>query len=135
MFSPARGASSRRHSSLSRLAEDAGDDEFTANTLSRAVVSSGDGFDRFVFGAGYTGGLTISDFNASKDVISLRATLNALGVTSSTPWSSGHIVCRASGADAIVSIDTDASGPNTPRSMLLLKSLSCSQLGATNFVN
>jgi hypothetical protein len=113
----------------------AGDDEFSANSLSRSVVSSGDGFDRFVFGASYTGGVTVTDFNPAKDVISLRATLNALGVSSTTPWTSGHIGCRSSGADAIVTIDTDAAGPALPRSMLLLKTLSCSQLGDVNFVN
>ena len=42
---------------------------------------------------------------------------------------------RASGADAVISIDTDAAGPNAPRSMLLLKNLSCGSLSATNFVN
>lgn len=110
----------------------AGDDVIYSGA-GRRTLSGGGGNDWFVFTAGFAGGATITDLSAG-DVVDLRAVLQNMGIASTSPVAQGYLKCTASGAaDALISIDTDATGPALPRAMLLLKNQGCSVLNATTF--
>ena len=67
-------------------------------------------------------------------MVDLRAVLQNMGVTSTSPIAQGYLKCTASGAaDALISIDPDAGGPALPRAMLLIKNQGCSVLSANYF--
>jgi hypothetical protein len=61
----------------------------------------------------------------------LTSLLQSLGVNSTNPLASGHVVCSASAADSLVSIDPDASGPALKRSLVLVKGVACNALAVT----
>lgn len=111
----------------------AGDDLITVGAL-RPTLTGGAGRDQFAFGAGFTGGATITDFTPGADLINLRAVLQAAGITAPAPLASGHLGCTRSGAgDALLSLDPDAGGPAPRRPLLLLKRVGCAALGSASF--
>ena len=59
---------------------------------------------------------------------------SGLRITSTDPIGQGYVLCTASGADALISIDPDAAGPAAPRPMILIKNQGCAVLAASNFV-
>jgi len=102
----------------------AGDDMIISGA-GRRTLTGGAGRDMFVFSAGFAGGATITDFTPGSDVISLRAVLQGLGISAANPIAQGYVTCTASGADALINVDPDASGPAAARPLLLLKAQSC----------
>ncbi len=111
----------------------AGDDILTSGA-GRRSITTGAGFDQIVFTSSFAGAATLTDFAPGSDTISLRAPLQALGVPLVDPIAQGYLSCRVSGADALISVDTDAAGPAPARAWLLIKSANCSVLNRTNFV-
>lgn len=108
-------------------------DDIIISGSGRRTLTGGGGNDQFVFAVGFAGGATITDFNAG-DTVDLRAVLRALGVTTSNPIGLGYLKCGALGADALISIDTDAAGPLPARAMLLIKGQGCTVLNPTQFI-
>ncbi|TBO27862.1 ExeM/NucH family extracellular endonuclease [Aquabacterium lacunae] len=101
----------------------------------RRTLQGGAGADQFVFTSAYSGGATIADFRPGTDLLNLTAVLRAMGVQSDTPWATGHLQCRASGAsDALVLADPDAQGPAAARALILLQGVPCAQLDNRSFV-
>ncbi len=109
-------------------------DDILISGAGRRTLTGGAGKDQFVFTASFTGGATIADFQPGADLISLRAVLQALGVTSSNPIGQGYLSCKASGTDALISVDPDAAGAALPRALLLIKNQPCAVLHPSNFV-
>jgi predicted extracellular nuclease len=114
------------------VAGTAGDDIIFSGAGRRSLAGGG-GNDWLVFTAGFAGGATITDLSAG-DVVDLRAVLKNMGITSTDPVTQGYLKCNATGADALISIDPDATGPALQRAMLLLKNQACSLLSTTTFV-
>ncbi|MEK8029038.1 ExeM/NucH family extracellular endonuclease [Pseudaquabacterium rugosum] len=111
----------------------AGDDLITIGAGRRAVAG-GAGRDQFALTADAAGGLTLADFTPGSDLLNLRAVLQALRVSAADPLASGHVACRASGTDAVISVDPDAAGPAAARSLALLKNVGCGSLGRGSFL-
>jgi Ca2+-binding RTX toxin-like protein len=109
-------------------------DDILVSGAGRRTLTGGMGGDQFVFTASFTGGATITDFQPGADLISLRAVLQALGIASADPIGQRFLSCRASGSDALISIDPDAAGPALPRAMLLIKTQPCAVLHVSNFM-
>ena len=109
-------------------------DDIILSGAGRRTLTGGAGNDQFVFVAGFAGGATVTDFAPGADTLSLRAVLQGLRITSTDPIGQGYVLCTASGADALISIDPDAAGPAVPRPMILIKNQGCAVLAAGNFV-
>ncbi len=101
----------------------------------RRTLQGGNGADQFVFTSAYSGGATLTDFQPGTDLLNLNAVLRAMGVSSDTPLSTGHLLCSPSGTqDALVQADPDAQGPASARALLLIKNVTCSALTSRSFV-
>ncbi|CAD5371323.1 Nuclease [Rubrivivax sp. A210] len=109
-------------------------DDIIISGAGRRTITGGGGNDQFVFSASFAGGATITDFQPGLETISLRAVLQALGISSTNPIGQGYVRCAASGADAMISIDPDAAGAAAPRPMVLIRGRGCSVLASANFV-
>jgi Ca2+-binding RTX toxin-like protein len=100
----------------------------------RDTLTGGGDRDQFVYLSVQDGIDTITDFTVNYDKIVLTSLLQSLGVTSADPLVGGYVVCSASAADSLISIDPDASGPALKRSLVLVKGVACNALAvATNF--
>ncbi len=103
------------------------------------LLSGNGGSNIFVYNSVLDGGDTITDFQPGIDLLDFRGVLQSLGVTSSNPIASGHVVCTPSGANAVIGIDPDGSaGPAPARAMALLRNVACSaalQQGNFSFYN
>jgi predicted extracellular nuclease len=97
----------------------------------RDTLTGGGDRDQFVYLSVQDGIDTITDFTVNYDKIVLTSLLQSLGVNSTNPLASGHVVCSASAADSLVSIDPDASGPAVKRSLVLVKGVACNTLAVT----
>jgi predicted extracellular nuclease len=97
----------------------------------RDTLTGGGDRDQFVYLSVQDGIDTITDFTVNYDKIVLTSLLQSLGVNSTNPLASGHVVCSASAADSLVSIDPDASGPALKRSLVLVKGVACNALAVT----
>ena len=100
----------------------------------RDTLTGGGDRDQFIYLGVQDGIDTITDFTVNYDKIVLTSLLQSLGVNSTNPLASGHVVCSASTADSLISIDPDASGPALKRSLVMVKGVACNALAvATNF--
>ncbi len=103
------------------------------------LLSGNGGSNIFVYNSVLDGGDTITDFQPGIDLLDFRGVLQSLGVTSSNPIASVHVVCTPSGANAVIGIDPDGSaGPAPARAMALLRNVACSaalQQGNFSFYN
>jgi Ca2+-binding RTX toxin-like protein len=97
----------------------------------RDTLTGGGDHDQFVYLGVQDGIDTITDFTVNYDKIVLTSLLQSLGVNSTNPLVSGHVVCSASASDSLISIDPDASGPALKRSLVLVKGVACSALAVT----
>ena len=112
----------------------AGDDLITVGA-GRRTLTGGAGRDQFAFRADFTGGATITDFTPNADVIGLRGVLQGLRIQVADPISQGYVSCAASGvADALISVDPDATGPSARRPMIVLKNTTCDALSRSNYI-
>jgi len=112
----------------------AGDDLITVGA-GRRTLAGGAGRDQFAFRADFTGGATITDFTPNADVIGLRGVLQGLRIQVADPISQGYVSCAASGvADALISVDPDATGPSARRPMIVLKNTMCDALSRSNYI-
>jgi predicted extracellular nuclease len=109
-------------------------DDLIISGAGRRSLTGGAGSDQFAFSADFAGGATITDFQPGVDVINLRAVLQGLRITASSPLSQGYVKCSASGSDALISIDPDAAGSAASRPMVLLKGVSCNALSASSYI-
>ncbi|MEY3761394.1 MAG: hypothetical protein RIR39_2885 [Pseudomonadota bacterium] len=97
----------------------------------RDTLTGGGDRDQFIYLGVQDGIDTITDFTVNYDKIVLTSLLQSLGVNSTNPLASGHVVCSASAADSLISIDPDASGPALKRSLVLVKGVACNALAVT----
>ena len=96
----------------------------------RDLLTGGSGRNQFVYTSVLDGGDTITNFRSGRDSLVLTGLLQSLSVPAN-PLASGHVVCMALGADALVSVDPDGSaGPAARRPLVLLKNLGCTALTA-----
>ncbi|WP_326544057.1 ExeM/NucH family extracellular endonuclease [Pseudorhodoferax sp.] len=109
-------------------------DDIIQSGAGRRTLTGGGGKDQFVFTSGFAGGATITDFQPGADTISLRVLLQSLGITSANPIATQHLRCAVSGANAVISVDPDGSGPAAARAMVMLQGQNCSVLSPANFV-
>ena len=94
----------------------------------RDLLTGGTGRNQFFYTSVLDGGDTITNFRAGRDSLVLTSLLQSLSVPAN-PLASGHVVCTAVGADALVSVDPDGNaGPAARRPLVLLKSLGCAAL-------
>ncbi len=97
----------------------------------RDTLTGGGDRDQFIYLGVQDGIDTITDFTVNYDKIVLTSLLQSLGVNSTNPLASGHVVCSASAADSLISIDPDASSPALKRSLVLVKGVACNALAVT----
>lgn len=103
------------------------DEVFTA-TPGRDLLTGGGGRNQFVYASVLDGGDTITDFRPGRDSLVLTGVLRSLGAPADA-WASGHVVCAAVGADALVSVDPDGrAGAARSRPLVLLRNLGCAAL-------
>ncbi len=107
-------------------------DEVLIGGPGRDVLSGGGGRNQFVYASVLDGGDTVTDFRPGRDSLVLGGLLHSLGLpvaVRANALASGHVVCSAVGADALVSVDPDGSaGPQRERAIVLLRQLGCSAL-------
>ena len=109
----------------------AGDDSLTGGT-GTDTLTGGSGRDQFVYNSATDGVDTITDFQIGTDLIVLTKLLQSLGIASAAPLADGYVLCSASGANALISIDPDASGPARSRALIVVKNANCSSLATPN---
>lgn len=109
------------------LAGSAGDDAITGG-IGADVLTGGAGGDQFVFTSLRDGLDTITDFQPGSDRIVLTALLKSLGIVGADPISAGYVACKASGSDALLTIDVDAAGSQAARNLVLVKNQACTTL-------
>jgi hypothetical protein len=115
------------------LVGSAGDDLLTGHGGADTLTGNG-GADRFVYTSVADGVDTITDFAPGVDVIDLARLLASLGIPGATALANGHVVCTASGANAVIAIDPDGSGTARARQLVRVLNQSCAGLlVATNF--
>ena len=103
-------------------------DEVFIGGPGRDMLTGGGGRNQFVYTSVLDGGDTITDFRPGRDSLVLTGLLRSLAAPLNA-WASGHVVCAAAGADALVSVDPDGSaGASRPRPLVLLRNLSCAAL-------
>lgn len=115
------------------LVGSAGDDVITGG-MGADILTGGAGADQFVFNSLAEGVDTVTDFQPGTDRIVLTRLLQGLGITNANPIAAGHVVCKATGADAMIAIDPDAQGPAAPRNLVLIKNQTCAVAVPGNFV-
>ena len=97
-------------------------------------LTGGTGRDQFVYRSMSDAGDVISDFNPADDLLDVQALLQSLGLQLADPFAQGHIVCTASGANAVVGIDAKGTaGFQKSRPLVQLKGLRCDQLSPVNY--
>jgi len=105
-----------------------GDDVILGGHGADTLTGDG-GRDRFVYASPRDALDLITDFKPGMDSIDLRDLLRNLGITGASPLSSGHVVCGASGLQAVLSIDPDGSaGAAPPRPLIRLNQVGCGAL-------
>lgn len=98
----------------------------------RDTLTGGAQRDQFVYNTLLDGIDTITDFTPVYDKIVLTGLLQSLGIASANPLASGHVVCTASGANGLISIDPDGTaGPAAKRSLVLVKNQGCANLAVS----
>ena len=94
----------------------------------RDLLTGGGGRNQFVYTSVLDGGDTITDFRPGRDSLVLTALLRSVAAPADA-LASGHVVCAAQGADALVSIDADGrAGAARARPLVLLRNLGCAAL-------
>jgi predicted extracellular nuclease len=103
-------------------------DEVLIGGPGRDLLTGGGGRNQFVYTSVLDGGDTITDFRPGRDSLVLTALLRSLAAPADA-LASGHVVCAAQGADALVSIDADGrAGAARARPLVLLRNLGCAAL-------
>jgi predicted extracellular nuclease len=103
-------------------------DEVFIGGPGRDLLTGGGGRNQFVYTSVLDGGDTITDFRPGRDSLVLTGLLRSLAAPANA-WASGHVVCTAAGADALVSVDPDGSaGPQRARPLVLMRNLGCAAL-------
>lgn len=103
-------------------------DEVFTGGPGRDLLTGGGGRNQFVYTSVLDGGDTITDFRPGRDSLVLTGVLRSLGAPANA-WASGHVVCAAVGADALVSLDPDGrAGAARSRPLALLRNLACAAL-------
>lgn len=111
----------------------AGDDVITGG-IGADTLTGGAGADQFVFTSLRDGVDTITDFQPGIDRIALTQVLASTGIVSANPIVNGYVTCKAIGADAMISVDPDATGAAASRNLVLLKNQSCAIAIPGNFI-
>ncbi|MES2717105.1 MAG: ExeM/NucH family extracellular endonuclease [Pseudomonadota bacterium] len=94
----------------------------------RDLLQAGSGRNQFVFNSVLDGGDTITGFRPGRDSLVLSGLLRSLSAPADA-LASGHVLCTASGSDALVSVDPDGrNGIQRSRPVALLRNLGCSAL-------
>lgn len=100
-------------------------DEVFIGGPGRDTLTGGGGRNQFVLNSVLDGGDVITDFRPGRDSLVLTGLLQGISAPPN-PLVSGHVVCTASGANALVAVDTDGgNGPLPPRPMVLLRNVGC----------
>ncbi|MDH4391790.1 MAG: ExeM/NucH family extracellular endonuclease [Aquabacterium sp.] len=103
-------------------------DEVFTGGPGRDLLTGGGGRNQFVYTSVIDGGDTITDFRPGRDSLVLTGLLRSVAAPADA-WASGHVVCAAVGADALVSVDPDGrAGAARPRPLVLLRNLVCAAL-------
>ena len=111
----------------------AGDDSLSGGA-GADTLTGGTGRDQFVYTSAVDGTDTVTDFQTGTDLIVLTRLLQTLGIASAAPLTEGYVLCTPSGANGLISIDPDATGPARSRALVLVKNVSCANLAVpSNF--
>ncbi len=103
-------------------------DDIIIGGIGTDLLTGAGGSDQFVYSSLRDGVDTITDFQPGQDRIVLSALLASLGIASADPLAAGYLTCKASGSNAVLGIDTDATGSQVSRNLVLVKNQSCATL-------
>ena len=99
------------------------------------TLTGGANADEFVYVTTADGIDTITDFSLNSDKIVLTALLQSLGYQGANPIADGIIKFTSSGANTLVYIDADGSGPALPRTLIVVKNVNVTNLNnIANFI-
>ncbi len=98
-------------------------------------LTGGANADEFVYVTTADGIDTITDFTVGTDKIVLAALLQSLGYQGANPLVDGIVKFAASGANTLVYIDADGTGPAVQRALIVVNNVSVANLNnAANFI-
>jgi Ca2+-binding RTX toxin-like protein len=93
-------------------------------------LTGGTGHDLFVFGKAADHDNVITDFHLGEDMLDLRGAVKDAGYAGSNALADHVLSVSQVGADAVIAIDADGSGPGAGHNLVTLQNVQASQLKA-----